>query len=151
MLGFGQSGFSGLNGRPMPVGPGSEMKIAGQYNSGGGPPMPGPPQTRPGSDMISVGAFNSGAAAAPTPMSGLPASASAPATPAASPLGMWQNWLQTMGPYLAQMPTSQPDAESGGLSGLVPGQLQPDPNGSGLSGYGGWSYPARGFNRINSM
>jgi hypothetical protein len=69
-----------------------------------------------------------------------------------SPLSMWNNWLQTMGPYLAQMPTSQPNAESGGLSSLATPPAQPAPTSTGTPNPNFWLHPwnNRGFNALSA-
>lgn len=107
----------------------SQMRRAGQFNSGG-QPMPGPMPV------------------APKPMSDTPSPGPVAPTPAQSPLGMWQNWLKTMGPYLAQMPTSEPNQESGGLSSLVPSAATPGT----MRGFSGPDTPwqgNRGFRMLN--
>lgn len=119
-----------MGGRPMP-GPMPRSKVSGtpgspsvglnpkQYNSGpatatSSAPAPGPAQQMP------YGQAND------------PAAYGTPGAAASSPLGMWQSWLNSMGPMLAQMPNSQPQAESGGLSSLAP-----SPTNLGTAGYYG--------------
>lgn len=123
----GAGGFGDLN---------SEMRRSGQFGSGG-QPMPGPmPVMGGGSAGIRPAQHTTGgpsaAPATPAPASSMPygqakdpGAYGAPGAPGASPLGMWQSWLNTMGPYLAQMPSSEPMQESGGLSSLAPSAATP--------------------------
>lgn len=111
---------------------GSEMRRVGQFGSGGQPPMPGPAHFMGGG---SVGIRPAQHIEAPT------------GPPPNSPLGMWQNWLKTMGPYLAQMPSSMPNQESGGLSSLAPSQATPGTMKGYWGGDGGWE-GRRGFNAL---
>lgn len=79
-----------------------------------------------------------------------PAAYGAPGASSSSPLGEWQSWLNSMGPFLAQMPSSQPQQESGGLSGLGT-TTAPSATGLGVSGYYGSRGPAygdRGFQAL---
>lgn len=66
-----------------------------------------------------------------------PAAYGTPGAPSSSPLGVWQSWLNSMGPYLAQQPFSQPNAESGGLSSLAPSASGTGPGIAGYAGAGG--------------
>jgi len=130
MIGFGQNeqgGFGGLGTptRRMPIDQHTHMR---QGSDSGGP--------APVGTLTSVTAPPVGAAPVP-------------GAPSSSPLGMWQDWLKSMGPFLAQMPFSQPNAESGGLSSLAPSSA-----GMSKIGYSGPDTPwqgNRGFRSINSQ
>jgi len=121
-------GFGELTGDPN-----SRLRQVEQFT--GGRPMPGPARQGPSSVGIKPREVESTLPA--------PAPASPTGPPPNSPLGMWQNWLKTMGPYLAQMPSSMPNQESGGLSSLAPSST-----GTSLKGYSGPDTPwtgSRGF------
>jgi len=101
----------------------------------------------------------SGPASAPKPVTApptmsfgqtnAPGAYGAPGASGSSPLGEWQAWLNSMGPFLAQQPSSMPNQESGGLSSLAP--ANPGTTGLGLAGYygsAGPSYGNRGFQAL---
>ena len=119
MIGSAPGGFADLNGQ-------SQMRRIGPFGSGG-QPMPGPmPVGKAGSDGPGA------ARPTPAPASSMPygqvhdpAAYGTPGAAASSPLGMWQSWLNSMGPYLAQQPTSEPMQEAGGLSSLAPSSATP--------------------------
>lgn len=117
-------------------------------------PMPNAP--KPGNDMTAPKQYNSMPASATVPapaqkmpfgQANDPGAYGTPGAPAASPLGMWQQWLNSMGPMLAQMPNSQPQVESGGLSSLAP-----SPTNLGTAGYYGAGvgpqFGNRGFRQL---
>lgn len=143
---IGMGGFDSLNGdrgRPMP-GP---MPVGKPPMAGGGKPFTGGPPS-PSSGPVSAPKTAAPASSMPYGQSHDPAGYGAPRAPGSSPLGMWQSWLNTMGPYLAQQPTSEPMAESGGLSSLAPSTSAPGT----MHGYSGPDTPwqgNRGFRLLN--
>lgn len=140
-LGEGSPFGDARRGLPKPVGPDQgSVGIRPVQKTGGGP------TTYSGAPAMAT------APASPAPMpygqAKDPAAYGSPGAPGSSPLGMWQSWLNTMGPYLAQMPSSEPMAESGGLSSLSPSSGSP----GSLRGYSGPDTPwqgQRGFRMLD--
>lgn len=129
--------------------------VAGLNSISGQPPMSGPARGVGGSvGPVGVKPYSSGPAAPATPAASPgfgqindPGAYGTPGAAASSPLGMWQSWLDSMGPYLAQMPNSMPNVESGGLSSLAPSQVTPGTMKGYWGGDAGWE-GKRGFTAL---
>lgn len=155
---IGSGGFDGLNrggprgGQPMP-GPMPVLGGGKPPMAGGGKPFTGGPSGSPSpapSGPVSAPVTPAPASSMPYGQKNDPGAYGAPGAPGSSPLGMWQDWLNKMGPYLAQQPVSQPNVESGGLSSLAP-----SPVSTGTAGYYGAgvapSFDNRGFRFLNAQ
>lgn len=134
-------GFGSLNG-PRSVGPVGPRQI----NAGGPQPAPMPTYSGvPAQTTVNAAPMGWG-------QKNDAAGYGTPGAPPSSPLGEWQKWLDTMGPYLAQSPTSQPGAESGGLSSISPTPTNTAPaDQGGMAGYYGPNTPWQGNRGFRSI
>lgn len=139
-------GFGRLNGPNRPDNPGSVGPVGPRQINAGGPQNPAPP-TYSGSPAQTT------ITAKPTfGQTNDPAGYGTPGAPPSSPLGEWQKWLDTMGPFLAQQPTSQPGAESGGLLSISPTPTNTAPaDQGGMAGYYGPNTPWQGNRGFRSI
>lgn len=129
-------GFGGLNPVDMPKGGFGGPRFGKPPMAGGGAPFTGSGSSGP----VSAPQTPAAPSSMPYGQRTDPGAYGAPGAPGSSPLGIWQNWLNTMGPYLAQQPASEPMAESGGLSSLAPSSASP----GSLKGYWGGDAPWQG-------